>query len=198
MNSVEVPLVAESRLGLLGMDSGAPVVGWRAGLRGLVAFLGRTALFCLGFHWVGRTGSQATKQQAPVLIVGPHSTFFDALGTLRQSANLDCKITASQSRHIRFRLSDGRSCLLHGVSFLHQQGGEPSHSFNWEMHPVQPGDLRGAGGPREPGGGGTGDGEAVPLQPALVSGNTHGVSLGWCKKEGKIMNFEFLLVESRY
>ena len=47
----------------------------RKPLRGLA----RSLLFCLGFHWVKIKGTLSSSEEAPILVVGPHSTFIDAL-----------------------------------------------------------------------------------------------------------------------
>ena len=66
-------------IGLIGMERSKPVTGWRKQLQKLVGFLGRTSMFCIGFHYVKQTGRQCSKDEAPVLVVAPHSSFFDAL-----------------------------------------------------------------------------------------------------------------------
>jgi lysophosphatidylcholine acyltransferase / lyso-PAF acetyltransferase len=38
----------------------------------------RTIFFCAGFHWVKWIGKQASAEEAPVLVIAPHSSFFDA------------------------------------------------------------------------------------------------------------------------
>ena len=66
-------------IGMIGWDRATPVTGWRKLLQKLVGLLGRTSMFCLGFHYVKQTGRQCSKDEAPVLVVAPHSSFFDAL-----------------------------------------------------------------------------------------------------------------------
>jgi len=66
-------------IGLIGMDRSKPVSGWRKPLRQIVGFFGRATLFFCGFHYVKRTGTQYSKDIAPVLVVAPHSSFFDAV-----------------------------------------------------------------------------------------------------------------------
>merc|ERR1712179_629770 len=77
-----LPLVVAwvlASIGMIGWDRATPVTGWRKTLQKLVGLLGRTSMFCLGFHYVKQTGRQCSKDEAPVLVVAPHSSFFDAL-----------------------------------------------------------------------------------------------------------------------
>lgn len=69
---------AVSCVGLTGMDQTRPVSGWRKPLQHLSCALGRLCCRCMGFR-VRRTGTQVSAKEAPVLIVAPHSTFFDAM-----------------------------------------------------------------------------------------------------------------------
>lgn len=39
----------------------------------------RGLLFAFGFHWVRVKGVKASKYRAPVIVMSPHSTFFDIL-----------------------------------------------------------------------------------------------------------------------
>ena len=38
----------------------------------------RILFFSIGFHWVTKKGKQASAKEAPILVVGPHSSYFDA------------------------------------------------------------------------------------------------------------------------
>jgi len=69
---------AVSCVGLVGLDNTRPIDGWRKPLQRLTCFLGRVCCMCMGFS-VTRTGTQVPAAVAPVLIVAPHSTFFDAM-----------------------------------------------------------------------------------------------------------------------
>lgn len=66
-------------IGLIGMDRSKPVTGHRLFLRKVIAFGGRTCCRCVGFQTVKITGTQVSKEIAPVLVVAPHSSFFDGL-----------------------------------------------------------------------------------------------------------------------
>jgi len=69
---------AVSCLGLLGLDNSRPVSGYRKHLQRLTCALGRLCCMCMGFT-VSKTGRQVSQAEAPVLVVAPHSTFFDAM-----------------------------------------------------------------------------------------------------------------------
>uniref|UniRef100_A0A3P8V910 Lysophosphatidylcholine acyltransferase 2 n=1 Tax=Cynoglossus semilaevis TaxID=244447 RepID=A0A3P8V910_CYNSE len=51
-----------------------PMTGWRR----IMSALGRAYFFCLGFRVVVK-GKQVCSSEAPILVVGPHSSFFDGI-----------------------------------------------------------------------------------------------------------------------
>lgn len=56
-----------------------PMTGWRRFMcRRVMAALGRTYFFCMGFRVVVK-GRQVTSSEAPILAVAPHSTFYDGI-----------------------------------------------------------------------------------------------------------------------
>jgi len=69
-------------LGLKGLEKGdidkRPFVGWRLATRYAICYILRFMFFCCGFN-VKIIGKQAASEEAPILCVAPHSTFFDAL-----------------------------------------------------------------------------------------------------------------------
>jgi len=67
-----------SVIGLYDTDISTPVTGWKARLQQVSCFFGRVCCRCCGFS-VTITGVRVTKSEAPVLVVAPHSSFFDAL-----------------------------------------------------------------------------------------------------------------------
>ena len=67
-----------SVLGMMGWTEEEPVTGWRKVLQNLVGLLGRTSMFFIGFHSVTYHGRQCTTEEAPILVVAPHTSFFDA------------------------------------------------------------------------------------------------------------------------
>jgi len=69
---------AVSCIGLINIDQSAPVTGWRKPLQKISCFLGRICCRCCGFS-VTITGTRVDTSVAPVLVVAPHSSFFDAL-----------------------------------------------------------------------------------------------------------------------
>lgn len=69
---------AISSFGLYNMDSSRPISGWRKPLQRFTCFLGQICCRCCGFS-VSRKGQQVPASVAPVLVVAPHSSFFDAL-----------------------------------------------------------------------------------------------------------------------
>ena len=69
-------------LGLAGLDQTevdrATFTGWRLLFRNIVCIILRFMFMCVGFV-VRVKGQQASSKDAPILVVAPHSTFFDAL-----------------------------------------------------------------------------------------------------------------------
>nr|XP_022344069.1 lysophosphatidylcholine acyltransferase 2-like isoform X2 [Crassostrea virginica] len=55
-----------------------PLAGWRKSLMATVILLGRAVCFCTSFQ-IKVKGRPTTAEEAPILIVGPHSSFFDGL-----------------------------------------------------------------------------------------------------------------------
>ena len=68
-----------SVIGMTGWDEEQPVTGWRKVLQNLVGVLGRMSMVFIGFHYVSYHGRQCTTEEAPILVVAPHTSFFDAL-----------------------------------------------------------------------------------------------------------------------
>ena len=66
-----------SVLGMMGWTEEEPVTGWRKVLQNLVGLLGRTSMFFIGFHSVTYHGRQCTTEEAPILVVAPHTSFLD-------------------------------------------------------------------------------------------------------------------------
>lgn len=54
-----------------------PMTGWRKTGKKVASFLGRLCFRITGFHIVETKGTLASKDQAPVLVVAPHSTYLD-------------------------------------------------------------------------------------------------------------------------
>jgi len=54
-----------------------PMTGWRRKSKKISSFLGRLCFRITGFYIVETKGEIATKEEAPILVVAPHSTYFD-------------------------------------------------------------------------------------------------------------------------
>ncbi|KAJ8302798.1 hypothetical protein KUTeg_019194 [Tegillarca granosa] len=59
-------------------DKDRPLTGWRKSVTGPLMFLGRAIGFFSGFHNIKVKGIAENAEVAPMLIVAPHSSFFDA------------------------------------------------------------------------------------------------------------------------
>jgi len=74
---------AIARIGLIGISdeelAAAPFTGWRLYIRHAIAVILRVMFAFCGFWPVKVVGTQAPPEEAPILCVAPHSTFFDAL-----------------------------------------------------------------------------------------------------------------------
>ncbi|XP_015363649.1 PREDICTED: 1-acylglycerophosphocholine O-acyltransferase 1-like [Diuraphis noxia] len=73
-------------IGLAGVDqnelSERPLSGWRRYVRRAVYMVVRLMFGAVGFHRVRTVGEQATRKEAPVLAVAPHSSFYDGLAAV--------------------------------------------------------------------------------------------------------------------
>ncbi|XP_030750012.1 lysophosphatidylcholine acyltransferase isoform X2 [Sitophilus oryzae] len=54
-----------------------PLEGWRKKLKNVICLLGRSSLMAGGMHFTIK-GRQASRDEAPILVAAPHSTFLDA------------------------------------------------------------------------------------------------------------------------
>jgi len=59
-----------------------PFTGWRLTTRLVVIKILRLTFFLCGFHWIRTKGRRATPGEAPIIIVAPHSSFFDGLAVM--------------------------------------------------------------------------------------------------------------------
>ncbi|RVE60334.1 hypothetical protein OJAV_G00179880 [Oryzias javanicus] len=74
------PLARLRLAGLSEEERAKPVTGWRRWLfHPPIWLLSRAVFFSLGFLWVRVKGRRADLREAPVLVVAPHSGFFDML-----------------------------------------------------------------------------------------------------------------------
>ncbi|BHF74849.1 Lysophosphatidylcholine acyltransferase 2 [Sparganum proliferum] len=61
-------------------DPEKPMSGFRKTvLRPIFNFFGRLVFFCAGFQWVTTKGTRASPEEAPIIVLAPHSSFFDSL-----------------------------------------------------------------------------------------------------------------------
>ena len=76
-------------LGLAGLKPGeidqTPFTGWRLLMRIIICYIIRFMYICLGFI-VRVKGEQADSKDAPILVVAPHSTFYDSLPVVLMGA----------------------------------------------------------------------------------------------------------------
>uniref|UniRef100_A0A1B6CA35 Phospholipid/glycerol acyltransferase domain-containing protein n=1 Tax=Clastoptera arizonana TaxID=38151 RepID=A0A1B6CA35_9HEMI len=90
-----------------------PLTGWRRVGRSAATKLIRSMMFVIGFHWLHVKGKLATKDEAPVIVTSPHSTFFDILPVVYMGApspvtrveNLSIPLFGSMSKAMLFRLT---------------------------------------------------------------------------------------------
>ena len=74
------PLARLRLAGLSEEECCRPVTGWRRWLlHPIIWLLSRAVFFFMGFLWVRVKGRRADLKEAPVLVVAPHSSFFDML-----------------------------------------------------------------------------------------------------------------------
>ncbi|KAJ8261570.1 hypothetical protein GJAV_G00155840 [Gymnothorax javanicus] len=74
------PLACLRLVGLSEEERAQPIRGWRRWLfHTPVLLLSRAVFFALGFLWVRVKGRQATPEEAPLLVVAPHSSYLDML-----------------------------------------------------------------------------------------------------------------------
>ncbi|XP_076170565.1 lysophosphatidylcholine acyltransferase isoform X3 [Ptiloglossa arizonensis] len=57
----------------------APLKGWRRDVRFVICWMMRALFICGGFHHLKVKGRKADTKDAPILVLAPHSSFFDAL-----------------------------------------------------------------------------------------------------------------------
>ncbi|XP_066983434.1 lysophosphatidylcholine acyltransferase 2 isoform X2 [Macrobrachium rosenbergii] len=67
-----------------------PMSGWRRNIRWYMGLCGRMMMRCFAFQWVRIKGRMATRAEAPIIIVGPHSSFLDAIAVFW--SNVPCLV----------------------------------------------------------------------------------------------------------
>ncbi|XP_064101471.1 lysophosphatidylcholine acyltransferase 2-like isoform X2 [Macrobrachium nipponense] len=84
-------LASSGLYGLSRQDLAArPMSGWRRNIRWYMGLCGRMMMRCFAFQWVGIKGRRATRAEAPIIIVGPHSSFLDAIAVFW--SNVPCLV----------------------------------------------------------------------------------------------------------
>ena len=56
-----------------------PLTGCRRFGKKLIRIMCRSIAFCCGFHYIAEKGKRATRARAPILVYGPHVSFFDTI-----------------------------------------------------------------------------------------------------------------------
>ncbi|GAB6018453.1 Lysophosphatidylcholine acyltransferase 2 [Chamberlinius hualienensis] len=75
-----------------------PMTGWRKDLKVVICMLLRAMFFVAGFHWVNIKGKRVPVEEAPVLVLAPHSSLFDTLPVIMMGApSLVIKVGAENS-----------------------------------------------------------------------------------------------------
>ncbi|NP_001153513.1 lysophospholipid acyltransferase LPCAT4 [Xenopus laevis] len=76
------PIAALRVAGLTDKELSCSIRHRRTILHHLIYLLSRTMFFMCGFHWITIRGRRAPASEAPILVVAPHSTFFDPIVTV--------------------------------------------------------------------------------------------------------------------
>ncbi|CAH2294734.1 lysophospholipid acyltransferase LPCAT4, partial [Pelobates cultripes] len=76
------PIAALRVAGLTEEELSRSIRHRRTILHHLIYLLSRTMFFMCGFHWITIRGRRAPSSEAPLLVVAPHSTFFDPIVTV--------------------------------------------------------------------------------------------------------------------
>ncbi|ESO91104.1 hypothetical protein LOTGIDRAFT_217653 [Lottia gigantea] len=81
-------------------EKAKPMTGWRNLFRPLVVFFCRMVFFVAGFQWITVRGKRVSSKEAPIMALGPHSSYFDALPVVYH--NLDTVVAKADSGNIPF------------------------------------------------------------------------------------------------
>ncbi|CAL8093753.1 unnamed protein product [Calicophoron daubneyi] len=65
----------------------------------LFILLARTVFFAAGFHYVSVKGKRASRQDAPILVLGPHSSFIDSLVVLALACDMEIPSVVATTGH---------------------------------------------------------------------------------------------------
>jgi hypothetical protein len=75
-----------------------PISGWRLKLKKIICALGYALYFCFGLHRVKVNGQRATKQEASIFVVAPHSSIWDTF--LFVALGFPCSVSAKENLYI--------------------------------------------------------------------------------------------------
>lgn len=95
---------ALSFTGLYGLSqeeyNAKPLSGWRRKIRWYMGLTGRLMMFGYAFQWVTIKGRKASREEAPILVVGPHSSFFDCIAVFW--SEVPCLVNRIENLQIPF------------------------------------------------------------------------------------------------
>lgn len=92
-------------------------------IRWYMGLMGRMMMRCYGCQWIKIKGRMATRAEAPILIVAPHSSFFDAIAVYW--SNVPCLVNRIENLQLPLF---GSRCLICCIL---------SHIGNVSLHSVQ-------------------------------------------------------------
>jgi lysophosphatidylcholine acyltransferase/lyso-PAF acetyltransferase len=75
-----------------------PLKGWRFKLRNLLKYLGYGVCFFMGFHRIKINGKRATKDEAKIFVLAPHSSAFDGFAIF--ALDLPCGVSRLENGSI--------------------------------------------------------------------------------------------------
>lgn len=73
----------------------APFKGWRKYLTRSLIYFGKALRFCCSFHKVKINGKRASRDEATILVVAPHTSLFDFF--IGVEAELPCVVSRSEN-----------------------------------------------------------------------------------------------------
>ena len=79
-----------------------PLKSWRAIIKDMARALGRISLRFCGFHSISVKGRRVSCGEAPILVVAPHSTFFDAFAAFWGGGEMPYVVSREENKHLPF------------------------------------------------------------------------------------------------
>lgn len=79
-------------------------------MKGPFQVLGRLYFFFFGFHWVDIKGKRVTAEEAPILVMAPHSSFFDVFAVFL--SRLPCGVSRIENSRPPLFGSTYTSCMF--------------------------------------------------------------------------------------